>query len=138
MARFAALSVALALAGCSKASGPEPIAWDREACARCRMLVSEPAFAAQLRTATGEVRSYDDPGCLLLHLDETGVEAKELWFHHHREERWLAGAATGFVEVPASPMGFRLGAVDAGTPGALSLDEARRRVRQVERVRGPR
>jgi hypothetical protein len=45
-----------------------------------------------------------------------------------REDRWLDAASVAFEPASDSPMGFGLGAVDAGAPGALSLDEARRRV----------
>ena len=42
-------------------TGPVEPAWDRQACAHCRMHLSEPPFAAQLRTAEGEVLYFDDP-----------------------------------------------------------------------------
>ena len=91
----AALGVAL-LAACGRASQPAPIAFDREPCAHCRMLTSDPAWAAQLESADGEVASFDDPGCLLAALD-AHPNPRALWFHHLREERWLAGDEVGFV-----------------------------------------
>jgi len=128
VARAAALLlVALALA-CQPGDGPKPIVWDREPCAHCRMLISEPRFAAQLETEAGDTLSFDDPGCLLSTLDAGGLKARTLWFHHVREERWLDGAHVGFEPSDKSPMGFGLGAVDADAPGALTLEEARRRV----------
>ena len=42
------------------ADGPEAIIWDRSACAHCRMLISEPAFAAQLQLGDGQVLDFDD------------------------------------------------------------------------------
>jgi copper chaperone NosL len=129
VARPALLPLLLALAlACGRGEGPQPIVWDREPCAHCRMLISEPRFAAQLETASGEVQSFDDPGCLLSALDAGGPRAHRLWFHHVREDRWLDAASVAFEPASDSPMGFGLGAVDAGAPGALSLDEARRRV----------
>ena len=47
--------------------GPVDPAWSRTPCSHCGMLVSERAFAAQLHTPAGEVRYFDDAGCLLLH-----------------------------------------------------------------------
>jgi hypothetical protein len=88
------------------------------------MLISDPVFAAQLESAEGETLSFDDPGCLLATLD-AHPDPRALWFHHAREERWLAGGEAGFVRVPHTPMGWGLGAVDADEPGALSLAEAR-------------
>jgi copper chaperone NosL len=115
-------------AGCAPADGPQPIVYDREPCSHCRMLISEARFAAQLETSEGEVQSFDDPGCLLAALAERKPELGTLWFHHVREDRWLAGDQVAFEETGHSPMGYGLGAVAAGTPGALSLDEARARV----------
>jgi copper chaperone NosL len=119
---------ALALAACARSEGPQPIAWDREPCAHCRMLISEPGFAAQLETAEGEVRSFDDPGCLLAELASRSPQPRALWFHHAQQERWLAGTQVGFVPAESTPMGYGLAAVDASAPGALSLAQAQARV----------
>jgi hypothetical protein len=90
------------------------------------MLISDPAFAAQLRDEDGSVSSFDDPGCLLASMGER--RAGGLWFHHLREERWIPGDRVAFEPVPRTPMGYGLGAVDAGTEGALDLEAARARV----------
>jgi hypothetical protein len=88
------------------------------------MLIGDPAYAAQLEGADGEVASFDDPGCLLAALDAY-PDLRALWFHHLREERWLSRDEVGFVRVPHTPMGYGLAAVAADEPGALSLEEAR-------------
>lgn len=108
--------------------GPAPIAWDREACAHCGMLISDRGFAAQLHTAAGLVTSFDDPGCLLRYEATRAPDVHARWFHHHGEERWIEGAQVAFLPVPRSPMGYGLAATDAGVAGALSLEEARERV----------
>jgi hypothetical protein len=74
------------------------------------------------------VESFDDPGCLLAQLARGSPQARALWFHHLREDRWIPGERVGFEVVEQTPMGFGLGAVDAGAPGALSLAQARARV----------
>ena len=124
----AAAMAALLLLACSSGDGPSPIAFDREACAHCRMLISEARFAAQLETQDGEVLSFDDPGCLMALLAARSPQLKALWFHHHREDRWLAGEEAAFVTGERTPMGYGLAAVAAGTPGALTLAQARARV----------
>jgi copper chaperone NosL len=124
----ALLLAALCAAGCARSEGPQPIAWDREACAHCRMLISDPRFAAQLETPEGEPRSFDDPGCLLAELASRSPRPRALWFHHALEERWLAEAQVGFLAVERTPMGYGLAAVDASAPGALSLAQAQARV----------
>ena len=123
-----AAAVALVVIACQPAEGPQPIAYDRQSCAHCHMLISEPRFAAQLHTEDGAVESFDDPGCLLEAIDVGSPAVRALWFHHVREDRWLDGAHVAFEDAGQTPMGYGLGAVDAGTAGAVSLDEARARV----------
>lgn len=121
---------------CRGGDGPEPIAFDRAACAHCRMLISDPAFAAQLQTAEGETLDFDDPGCLLRYRLERAPRVRAVWFHHLREDRWLSGASAGFVAAEPTPMGWGLGVVDAGQPGAFDLawaeDLVRRRAAALE------
>ncbi len=116
--------------------GPVPVPWDHAACSECGMLVSEPAFAAQLHTRDNRIHFFDDPGCLLRYEAREALPVHARWFHHSREDRWLPGDAVSFAEVTPTPMGWGLGAVDAGEPRALSLDEARDRVRSLDRGRG--
>lgn len=112
-------------------SGPVDLAWDKVACAHCRMHVGERGFAAQLQLTDGRVLAFDDPGCLMGWLDQSAPppEVHATWLHHHTEDRWLARTDTAFVPVTPTPMGFGLAAVAAGTPGALTWDDAAARVR---------
>ena len=104
--------------------GPEEVAWDKAACAECRMHVGDRRFAAQLQTMDGKVLEFDDPGCLLVYLAREKPQAHALWFRHLREDRWLSSERVGFVPAAQTPMGHGLGAVDAGEPGALTLLQA--------------
>ena len=124
-----ALAIGLAMASCRRGPVPEPVAFDRESCAQCRMLISDPAFAAQLQTESGEILDFDDPGCLMRYRQEHAPGARAVFYHHLHEDRWLPEAATAFVPVAPTPMGWGLGAVDAGSAGALSLDRAEALVR---------
>jgi hypothetical protein len=128
---LAALALAvLAAPGCrSLPDGPTPVEWDHDACAKCGMHVGEPAFAAQVQLRDGRTLHYDDPGCLLLDDDATGPAVHAVWFRHHREDRWIRGDRVGFVPASPTPMGFGLGAVDAGGE-ALPLAAARERARR--------
>ena len=115
-------------------SGPVPVAWDKTACAHCRMHVGEPGFAAQLQLRDGTVLNFDDPGCLVRWLDTRPRDATvddvyAIYFHHQSEDRWLTRAEAGFVEAVPSPMGFGIAAVDAATPGAMTWPQAMAHVR---------
>jgi copper chaperone NosL len=124
--RRAALLLVLLAACASRAPGPQPIAWDREPCGHCRMLVGERPYAAQAIGEDGRAVSFDDAGCLFAWLD-AGGRAREIWLRHNAEERWLRAPAVAFVTTERSPMGYRLGAVDPGAPSAFGWEEARQR-----------
>lgn len=106
--------LALFLLACAaRAGGPRPIAWDREACAHCHMLVGDPRTAAQIDLGDGEALSFDDPGCLFAYLEAHHPQGATLWFHHRSQERWLRGDAVAFVD-GRTPMGYGKVAVDPG------------------------
>jgi hypothetical protein len=101
-------------------AGPVEPAWDRVACARCHMLVSDPRFAAQLHTNAGEVLFYDDPGCALLARAEAAEAPAALWFHDSAGAAWLAERDVRFVPAAETPMGHGFAALAAGaTPDAI-------------------
>ena len=117
-AALSAIAFGAAACGQSGADAPVPVPLDRVACARCGMLVGDLAFAGELRTRSGEVLFYDDPGCLLLHAEERAPEVAAIWFHAHDAERWLSADEVAFSPVGSSPMGYGLAARAPG-PGAL-------------------
>jgi copper chaperone NosL len=98
---------------------PQPIAWDREPCASCRMHIGEPAFAAQLILTDGRVLNFDDPGCLFDYLERDRPDVHRAWVHHKDTERWIPLDQAGFVRVARTPMGHGFAAVDGGTSGAV-------------------
>lgn len=112
------------LAGCAP-EGPAAVAWDRVACAHCRMLVSDPRFAAQLRLESGETLVFDDPGCLLLARAKREGVRGAAWFHDSAGEGWIVEAEAAFVRGATTPMGYGLAAVRAaGAPDALTASAA--------------
>ena len=111
----------------------QPIVWHRQACAHCQMLIGEPAHAAQLITAEGEVLAFDDPGCALRYLEERRPTLHRMWFHHGAEDRWLTSEDVAFTTGGTTPMGFGLVAIERGTPGAIDLAAASVRARGVSR-----
>jgi hypothetical protein len=113
------------LASAKLPDGPVEIVWDKAACAACGMHVGEPRFAAQLTTKDGRTHAFDDPGCLFLWVAEHRPDVHTVFFRDHRADRWIAEDRVAFVAVEPTPMGFGIGAVDLGTPGAIALDAAR-------------
>lgn len=103
---------------------PTAIAYDREACAHCHMLIGDPRYAVQLVTADGDVLAFDDPGCALRFLALPHRAVHRLWFRDAQRDRWIAAADVRFVQGADTPMGFGLAAADVTAPRALTLDQA--------------
>lgn len=91
---------------------PETLDVGREACAYCRMTVSQASFASQL-LAPGELpKFFDDLGCLSHFL--TGAPevpaGAVIYVTDHRTRKWVRADAAVFARVPmlATPMSSHL------------------------------
>lgn len=127
LALVAATAAALVLAlrwSLTPPSGPVEPAWDRDACARCRMLVSDPRFAAQRQLASGEILHFDDPGCLLLHRHAHPAPERAVYLHEYAGEGWISLDEVAFVTEETSPMGYALAAISRDETGTMSVEEA--------------
>jgi copper chaperone NosL len=106
------------LAGCRPVdiSRPPTVRFGEEACASCRMIISDERFAAALVTAAGEALKFDDIGCLLKH--EAGQLRPDVayWVRDSRSGGWLDAWEATFVHSASivSPMGYGLAARPAG------------------------
>ena len=119
----------LVLAWCALAcraipDAPVAIAYDREACAHCHMLIGDPRYAVQLVTGTGDVLDFDDPGCALRYLAEARPAVHRLWFRDAGRDRWIAASEVRFARGADTPMGSGLAASDTSLVAGLDLDRA--------------
>jgi copper chaperone NosL len=101
--------LALGLAACAAGPPqPQPLDTRNEACASCRMPVSEARFAAQI-VAPGELpRFFDDLGCLADYLKAGRAAAGATAFvADHRTQAWVRADRAVYTRVPAlaTPMG---------------------------------
>lgn len=129
LAAFAVLAAAVAGAVWyleQPAEGVEPVVWNETTCAHCNMHIGDRRWAAQLQTDAGEVYNFDDPGCVFEWIEEHSPAIRQVYFRHHRRDRWLGYHEVGFVRVDEpTPMGYGLAAVDAAAePDAISFSEA--------------
>jgi copper chaperone NosL len=106
-------SLLIALFGChARRDEPPIVRWGEENCAVCRMLISDPPFAAAMVMRDGEVRKYDDVGCLLNESNQRLVNAHRLWVRRYDADGWLDARRAWFVvsQRIASPMGYGIAA----------------------------
>ncbi len=108
---WSAALLAVTAAACDRAPRPAPLDTRNEACASCRMAVSNARFAAQV-VAPGELpRFFDDLGCLADWLHRHGSSAQSVAFvADHRTKAWVRADRAVYTRVPGleTPMASHL------------------------------
>jgi copper chaperone NosL len=125
IARVAALALILYSCACAQKL-PEPVdPAPSDACASCRMAVSDVHFAAEVVAPGEEPRFFDDVGCLAKWLNTATLPDGALAFvADHRDGHWtLAGAAVYTRALHLStPMGS--GIIAHASAASRDLDSA--------------
>jgi len=116
------------------------VKWDRFACERCRMVLSDRKHAAQVRVPSAQARStvhfFDDLGCALVWLqdkpfrDAPGIE---IWVTDWLTGDWIDARRAHYLDGQLTPMEYGLGAQTAPATGALDFAAATARIFEVER-----
>jgi len=117
----------LALAACwgEEKSGPVEIHWDRDVCELCRMFISDPRFAAEVRGGEkNKIYKFDDIGCAINWLNDqhwAGDEAAEIWAAEATSTRektiWLNAREARYVKGELTPMNYGYSAVAPSQTG---------------------
>jgi copper chaperone NosL len=107
------------LIGAACRSGiPNPAVLDprADACATCRMMVSDPRFASQIVAPYEEPKFFDDLGCLANYLQRTPAlpAGAVVYVADHRTKAWVPANRAVFTRLPgrAAPMGSPIVAHD--------------------------
>lgn len=132
---LAALATLAFFAACGprERTGPVDVRWDRDACERCRMAVSDHYYSAQVRGGPAgkstQVWFFDDLGCAVLWLAEQDWKDDprvEMWVNEHDTGDWIDAFKCVYLPGRITPMDFGLGALAAGReqPGDGAIDYA--------------
>ena len=119
MASLTAVPLLVVLQGCTTGA-PRAIAFGRDECANCRMIVSDPRYATELVTAKGRTLAFDSIECLasfVLRNNASPAAGRlaigSLWVSAHVAPNALMPAEQGWFhrdEGSGSPMGKGLAA----------------------------
>jgi copper chaperone NosL len=106
----AALTAGVVFLWPSGSSGPQPIVYGRDACASCRMHMSRPGFAGEIRARDGALTKYDDIGCLVRAILAGHREVPAAWVEDHATGTFVPLLSAHLVraESAATPMGSGL------------------------------
>ncbi|HEX8964788.1 MAG TPA: nitrous oxide reductase accessory protein NosL [Rhodocyclaceae bacterium] len=136
-AGFVMSPLAALVSACGRKDMPEGMAeikWDRDTCTRCRMVLSDRRFAAQVRGGPKDAHfNFDDIGCVSFWLAQQpwGRDAR-VWVADVGSKgdavRWLDARTAQYVGGKSSPMGYDFGAVALAEPGSLDFETMREHV----------
>ncbi len=132
------------LSSCSeKQTGPADVKWDRDACDRCQMMLSDRNFSAQIRVFPEGKRSkvfqFDDVGCATLWLGAPAQEKwqanikTQIWVTNYKTGKWIDAKTAWYVKDQITPMNYGLGAVVAKQVDALDFEQAKVHIDEVEK-----
>lgn len=108
------IAVLSVFSSCSS-EGPVAIDYNKDACASCKMSISESRFAAELMTKKGRVYKFDDISCMLEYISKENVDAKNYYIGNYMKDgEWIEAATAFYVrhEEIRSPMGGNTAAFD--------------------------
>ena len=91
----------------ARPSGPTPLHFGRDTCARCRMQLTHPGFGGELSDDQKQLLTYDDVGCLLQGMWGQHREVVA-WVEDHDSARLLPITSAVFVRNSrvATPMNY--------------------------------
>ena len=137
---FATLALLLSACSGEPETGPVEVKWDQDNCERCRMMLSDRSFAAQIRFFPEAKRSrvvkFDDIGCAALWIKDQPWNSDpktQIWVADHHNGEWIDARTATYVSKNNSPMGYDLGAQAVDDPDGLSYAEAILHIEDVEK-----
>ena len=136
---FTMLSLMLSACTGEQDTGPAEVRWDQNTCERCRMMLSDRNFSAQVRyfpeAKSSKVVKFDDIGCAILWLNEqkwNDDPKTEIWVTAHNNGKWIDARKATYIHNQISQMGYNLGAQAEAEKGGLNFAEAKQHIEQIE------
>jgi nitrous oxide reductase accessory protein NosL len=140
---FLMLPLFFLLVGCGESrekGAAAKVHWDRDMCERCKMVVSERKYAAEIvDPKTDRVYYFDDIGCAVLWLEEEKIPwAKEakIWVTDAKTGAWLDARTAKYTDDSITPMAYGIAAFgDATFPRghkALNYDQIVEIIKKIE------
>ncbi|WP_260295575.1 nitrous oxide reductase accessory protein NosL [Sedimenticola hydrogenitrophicus] len=137
---FAGL-LTLLVSACSgdPGTGPGEVKWDRDACERCRMVLSDRNHAAQIRyfpadKKRSKLMKFDDIGCAVIWLEDKPWKddpKTQIWVTDINGG-WIDALSATYVKGDLTPMEYGLGAQAQPVAGGLDFAQAKAHIFTVE------
>ena len=127
------LLLGIVLGGCQSRVDPDTppeIRYGEDICDQCRMIISEPRYAAAYVTRQSLTRRFDDIGDLLLYHARHREDVLAFWVHDYETEEWLKAPQAFYVMSPElhTPMAHGIVALRERARAAVLAAEMHGRV----------
>jgi len=109
-----AFLMTIALSGCQSGTQLPEIRYGEESCAYCRMIINEAPFASAYENEAGEMKKFDDVGCMVL--AQADEKTMHMWVSNYSQPgKWLNADDAYYVHSKdlKTPMGNGIIAVDS-------------------------
>ena len=99
-------------------------------CPQCHMPLKSLTDSTQLIFKDGRVEVFDDPGCMVLWMEEQKIDPSKvaLWVYTRDTHRWIDAKKAHYSQTDPTPMGYGFGAYEKSAAGRLSFEEMRMRM----------
>jgi len=133
----------LGVSGCGESrhkGEAEKIHWDRDMCERCKMVVSERKYAAEIvDPKSDKVYKFDDLGCAVLWLEEEKIpwaDQAKIWVTDAKTGKWLDARKAKYTDDSITPMAYGVAAFNDQTfpkgHRVLHFDEVVELIKKIE------
>lgn len=138
------LSFLLFIAACAPQSDeikPPAVAYGRDTCDACGMIIGEPRFAAAIFTMEGKTLKFDDAGEMFGYSERHPELKVRVWFvHDYNSQNWINGQTAFYLMTldVKSPMGTGVAAFADKASAEASANRLGALVLTFEEVRSAR
>lgn len=117
---------------------PLPIKINHTNDPQCAMLIKTTYNSAQLTAPDGRTWFFDDPGCMVLWIEDKSFQDQaKLWVHTIDTKRWIDAKTAHYGITDRSVMGYGFGSRERETNTTISFEEMRLRMLRGENLTDP-
>jgi len=108
-------------------------------CPQCHMFIVGKVHTVQIITNDNKTHFFDDPGCAILWLNKSKIDAKDttIWFFTQDTKTWKKVEDVFFSISDSTPMHYGFGAYENKKDGFISFDEMTLKMLRGENMTNP-
>jgi hypothetical protein len=108
-------------------------------CPQCNMFLVGKKYTAETVTSDGKTHFFDDPGCLVLWVEENVKDDKSLvsWVYTLDTNKWVKANSAFYSINDSTPMHYGFGAYESSVNNSIKYEEMKLRMLRGENMTNP-